>query len=67
MRYSVKVNGTEYLTTTSGLSVDLNAGQTNNTHPVIVRVEYLTPANSSDLPATDQTVTVTGTLHYESK
>ena len=55
-------NGTTYSSTASGLNVAMAAGAE---HPVKVRVEYLQPANASQLPTTDQTVTVTGSLAYE--
>ena len=61
--YSVTVNGTKYTATTDNLDVALAAG---GTHPVIVRVEYKLPDSASDLPSTDQTITVTGNLDYES-
>lgn len=57
-------NGTPYTGTTTGITgITLAAGAK---HPVKVRVEYLEPASSADLPATDQTITVTGSLGYES-
>ena len=58
-------NGTPYTGTTTGITgITLAAGAK---HPVKVRVEYLEPANSSLLPASDQTITVTGSLYYESE
>ena len=58
-------NGTAY-TATSNVSpvVKLDAGAT---HPVKVRVEYLKPATSDDLPDNNVTVTVTGNLDYSSE
>ncbi len=56
-------NGTAYTGTSDITGVTLAAGAK---HPVKVRVEYLEPASSADLPATDQTITVTGSLDYES-
>jgi len=67
LTYKVTYNGTTYTAGTTATSnavsgVKLAAGAD---HPVVVRVEYVQPANQSDLPSTDQTVTVTGSLDYE--
>lgn len=68
LTYTVKYNnGTTYTATTSQLEqavtgVTLNAG---SAHPVTIRVEYVQPDNSSELPTEDQTITVTGKLDYE--
>ena len=66
LSYSITYNnGTTYTTTTSGITgVTLPAG---SKHPVKVRVQYLEPASSGDLPASDQTISVTGSLYYESE
>ena len=65
LSYTVTYNNTTpaYTATASNLSVSLPA---SGTHPVKVRVEYLQPADASNLPASDTTVTVTGSLYYES-
>ena len=63
LKYTVKYNGTEYNATSNVTGVTLAKGAK---HPVVVRVEYLEPATSAELPATDQTITVTGNLDYES-
>ncbi len=56
-------NGSTYSTTTEGLSTSLPK---NTTHPVKVKVTYVQPDEADDLPAKDVTVTVTGSLDYES-
>lgn len=63
LTYTIKYNGTSYSSTTDGLTTALAAGAE---HPVIVRVEYKSSAEQADLPTTDQTITVTGNLDYES-
>jgi len=63
LTYTVKYNGTSYSATDSTLSTALAAA---GTAPVVVRVEYKADAEQTDLPTTDQTVTVTGSLYYES-
>lgn len=57
-------NGTTYSATSNVSGVTLAA---DATHPVKVRVEYLEPASSTDLPSGDVTVTVTGNLDYSSE
>ena len=58
-------NGTAYTATTNNITgVRLPA---SGTHPVKVRVAYVQPADSNDLPSSDTTVTVTGSLYYESE
>lgn len=66
LSYSITYNnGTPYTATTTGITgISLAAG---GTHPVKVRVEYLEPANQSQLPTEDVTVTVTGSLNYSSQ
>ena len=56
-------NGTPYTQTTDNLSTALNA---QGTATVKVKVEYLLPNDSANLPQTAQTVTITGALDYES-
>lgn len=62
LEYTVTYDGTEYNETTSGLSLELAAGATKT---LKIRVDYVQPENSADLPSTDTTVTVTGSLKYE--
>ena len=59
-------NGTPYSAQTdTGLNIDLAAGAEKT---VVVRVEYLQPANSTDLPSEEETtVTVSGSLEYKQK
>lgn len=64
LSYTVTYDGTPYTSTQTGLSDTLAAGAKKD---VKVRVEYLTPANQSDLPSSDVTVNVTGALLYESE
>ena len=64
LAYTVTYGINSYTSTTTGLSNTLAA---SGTELVKVRVEYLTPANQSDLPTTDVTVNVTGSLLFESE
>lgn len=63
LKYVVTYKGQEYTQTTSDLSIPLSA-QTG-VEPVKVRVEYIQPADSSQLPSTAQTVTLTTSFDYE--
>lgn len=63
LSYTLTYNGTAYTASQTGLTTAMAAGAE---HPVKVRVEYLQPQNASDLPSSDVTVTVTGSLDYES-
>ena len=62
LTYTVTYNGTAYTASDSNLNVAMAAGAE---HPVKVRVEYKQPADAADLPSTDQTITVTGSLAYQ--
>ena len=66
--WSVFVNGTEYQATTNNLNVALDKmnGSTPGTNTVKVVVKYIIPSDPSVLPTTDQTVTLSATLGYES-
>ena len=64
LTYTVSVNGTTYNATQSGLDVAL--AKTTGVHPVIVTVSYNLPSTATDLPQTDQTITLSATLGYES-
>ena len=66
--WSVFVNGTEYQATTNNLNVALDKmnGSTPGTNNVKVVVKYIIPSDPSVLPSTDQTVTLSATLGYES-
>lgn len=62
LKYTVIYDGNEYTETTSGLALDLAAGATKT---LKVRVDYVQPENSADLPSDDTEITVTGSLKYE--
>ena len=63
--YSIKYDGTTYTASQSGITgKSLAAGAQV---PVIVRVEYILPAESSDLPSSAQSVTISGSLGYSSE
>lgn len=65
LEYKVTYNGTDYLASNGSITgVSLAA---NASHTVKVKVTYLEPASSNDLPSGDVTVTVTGSLDYSSK
>ena len=68
--HKVNVAGTDYTTTNSsitGVTLAKQTGNTPGTQTVKVTVEYLEPANASDLPQNaDQTVTFFVTLGYQS-
>ena len=61
--YTVSYNGTTYNATTDNLSIALAA---NASHPVVVTVAYVAPANAENLPAEDTDVNLTVALDYES-
>ena len=63
LSYTLSYNGTNYTSDNTSLSIPLNA---NATAPVKIRVEYLLPAQSSQLPTTQQNVTIAGSLGYSS-
>ena len=63
LKYTITYdNGTPYTATATGLNIELKAGTTKN---AVVKVEYLQPDASSDLPQADVTVQVSGTLKYD--
>lgn len=62
--YNVSYNGTVYNASATGLSVALASGAS---HPVIVTVGYVLPADPTALPTVaDETVSLTVALDYES-
>ena len=61
LSYTVKYGSASYTQTTNGINTALNA---NGTETVTVIVEYILPADSSELPSVDTTTTVTGTLNF---
>ncbi|MBR3134896.1 MAG: hypothetical protein IKG56_05500 [Clostridia bacterium] len=64
LSYTVTYGEDTYTTTTTGLNDSLAAGAKKD---VVVRIEYLQPAQQSSLPTSDVTVNVTGGLLYESE
>ncbi len=64
LTYTITVDGTSYTATTNNIGEALP--KTTGSHPVKVRVEYVMPTNSSDLPQEDATVTLTASLDYVS-
>ena len=66
LSYVVTYNGTDYTASASSLSgITLPCTSGSNTHPVKVRVTYLQPENSSELPTESVTLTLTASLDYE--
>ena len=63
LKYTVTYKGQEYTQTTPDLSIPLTAG--SGVETVKVRVEYIQPADSSQLPSSPQNVTLTTSLDYE--
>ncbi|MBR4178746.1 MAG: hypothetical protein IKR57_05325 [Bacilli bacterium] len=61
--YTVNYAGTDYTQTTDNLSIGL-AAQNHATATVTVTVSYVKPANATDLPSTDQNVTLTAQFDY---
>ena len=59
--YTVKYDGNTYTSTDAALQSALAAGATK---PLVIRVDYVQPADSADLPQEDVTVKVTGKLTY---
>lgn len=66
--YTVYVNGTPYTASQTGLSTALSKmnGTTPGSNTVRVVVNYKIPADPTVLPQTDQTITLSATLGYES-
>lgn len=64
--YTLTYNGgTSYTASATGIT---GQGLAKNAQvPVKIRVEYKQPANANQLPANDVTVTVSGSLHYDSE
>ena len=61
LTYKLTYDGTDYTATTTGLSNALNASASKT---VKVRLDYVQPESSEDLPASDATVTLTASLDY---
>lgn len=64
LNYTVYYNGTAYTSSASGLTIPLSHTSPNNTVPVKVRVEYVQPPQSTDLPATNQEITLTASFDF---
>jgi len=65
LTYTVTYDGTDYTASASNLSLSLPCTSGSNTKPVKVRVEYIQPEQSTDLPSEEVTVTLTASLDYE--
>ena len=66
LTYTVTYNNTDYTASNASISgVTLPHTSGSNTHPVKVRVTYVQPENSSDLPTEAVTITLTASLDYE--
>ncbi len=61
LKYVITYDGQEYEVSQNDLSVALNS---NATKTVKVRVEYIQPADSADLPQSAQTITLNASLSY---
>lgn len=65
LTYTVTYDGTDYSASASNLSLSLPCTSGSNTKTVKVRVTYVQPENSSDLPADAVNVTLNASLDYE--
>lgn len=63
LTYEITYNGTKYTANATGLSVAL--AKTEGVATVKVRVQYIQPENSADLPSTQVTVPLTASLTYK--
>lgn len=61
LTYTVTYDGNTYSATDSALNSALSAGDTK---PLVVRVTYVQPDDSADLPQSDVEIEVTGKLTY---
>ena len=64
LTYTLTYDGTPYTASQTGLSSSLPYASGSNTKAVKVRVEYVQPENSSDLPSESVDVTLTASLDY---
>lgn len=64
LTYTVSYNGTSYTTTQSNLNIDLLSSASV---PVKVRVEYIQPDVPTDLPSSEQTISLNATLNFVQK
>ena len=65
LTYTVYYDGTAYTASNDSLSASLPYTSGSNTKAVKVRVQYVQPENSSDLPSSDAEVTLTASLDYD--
>ena len=68
LTYTFYYNGTAYAASASSLSIPIKAADTSSdddTATVKVRLDYVQPANASNLPTTDQEVTLNVSLDYQ--
>ena len=64
LSYTIDYGGTQYTGSQTGITGKTLAAGGEDT--VTVRLEYLLPENATDLPKTNQEITITGSLGYES-
>ena len=64
LTYTVTYDGTDYTASASNLANVLSCTDGSNTKVVKVRVAYVQPENSTDLPAEEVEVTLTASLDY---
>ena len=65
LTYTLTYDGTPYTQSQTGLSNSLPFASGSNTKTVKVRVEYIQPEASADLPQAAVDVTLTASLDYE--
>lgn len=65
LTYTVTYDGTDYTASNSSLALSLPYTNGSNTKTVKVRVAYIQPENSADLPQSAVNVTLTASLDYE--
>ena len=63
LTYTITYAGTPYTSSNSSLSIPLNAG--TGDEEVKVRVEYVQPENSTDLPSELKAITLNASFDYE--
>ena len=65
LTYTVTYDGTAYTASNTSLSSSLPCTSGSNTKVVKVRVDYVQPETSTDLPSEAVNVTLTASLDYE--
>ena len=65
LKYTVTYDGTPYTASQSSVGNSLPFADGSNTKAVKVRVEYIQPEKSADLPTENVDVTLTASLDYE--